>query len=67
VLGLPWLDDEQASLQFGTTRALTLMDGTTVETEIEKRHFDGLLMSFGKIQKSCARSAAAQDVALKLT
>jgi hypothetical protein len=29
VLGLPWLDDERASLQFGTTRVFTLMDGTT--------------------------------------
>jgi hypothetical protein len=28
VLALPWLDDEQASLQFGTTRVFTLMDGT---------------------------------------
>jgi hypothetical protein len=31
VLGLPWLDDEHANLQFGTTRVLTLMDGTTME------------------------------------
>jgi hypothetical protein len=29
VLGLPWLDDEHASLQFGTTHVFTLMDGTT--------------------------------------
>jgi P pilus assembly chaperone PapD len=32
VLGLLWLDDEQASLQFGTTRVLILMDGRAVET-----------------------------------
>jgi hypothetical protein len=31
VLGLPWLDDEEASLWFGTTRVFTLMDGTIVE------------------------------------
>jgi predicted aspartyl protease len=30
ILGVPWLDDEHASLQFGTTRIFTLMDGTTV-------------------------------------
>jgi hypothetical protein len=32
IMGLPWLDDEHASLQFGTTRVFTLMDGTTMET-----------------------------------
>jgi hypothetical protein len=32
IMGLPWLDDEHASSQFGSTRVLTLMDGTTVET-----------------------------------
>jgi hypothetical protein len=29
-MGLPWLDDEHASLQFGTTIAFTLMDGKAV-------------------------------------
>jgi hypothetical protein len=28
VPGLPWLREEQASLQFGTTRVFTQMDGT---------------------------------------
>jgi hypothetical protein len=37
VLGLPSLDDEHASLQFGTTRVFTLMGGTEVETHIEER------------------------------
>jgi hypothetical protein len=37
ILGLPWLDDEQASLHFGTTRIFTLMDGTAVETTLEER------------------------------
>jgi hypothetical protein len=32
ILGLPWLDDEHASLQFGSTMVFTLMDGTAVET-----------------------------------
>jgi hypothetical protein len=36
-MGLPWLDDEHASLQFGTTRVFTLMDRTSVETELEDR------------------------------
>jgi hypothetical protein len=37
VLGLSWLDDEHASSQLGTTRVLTLMDGTAVETQIKER------------------------------
>jgi hypothetical protein len=37
VLGLSWLDDEHASLQLGTTRVLTLMDGTDVETQIKEQ------------------------------
>jgi hypothetical protein len=36
ILGLPWLDDEQASLQFGTTMVFTLINGTTVNTQLEK-------------------------------
>jgi hypothetical protein len=36
VLGLLWLDDEHVSLQVGTTRVFTRMDGTTVETQIEE-------------------------------
>jgi hypothetical protein len=51
VLGLPWLDGEHASLHFGTTRVFTLMDKTPVETQIEERRSECLLMSFGKIQK----------------
>jgi hypothetical protein len=35
-MGLPWLDDEHASLQFGSTRVFTLMDGTTEETQLEE-------------------------------
>jgi hypothetical protein len=49
VLGLPWLDDEHASLQFGTTRVFTLMDGTTVATHIEERRYECLRMSSVKI------------------
>jgi hypothetical protein len=37
VLGLPWLDDEQAFLQFGTKRVFTHMDGTPVDTRNEER------------------------------
>jgi hypothetical protein len=32
VMGLPWLDDEHASLQFGSTLVFTPMDGTKMET-----------------------------------
>jgi hypothetical protein len=51
IMGLPWLDDEHASLQFGTTRVFTLMDGTTVETLLEERRHECLLMSSTKVQK----------------
>jgi hypothetical protein len=51
VLGIPWLDDEHAYLQFGTTRVFTLMDGTTMETYVKERRHECLLMSYGKIQK----------------
>jgi hypothetical protein len=51
ILGLPWLDDEHASLQFGSTRVFTLMDGTSVETTLEERRPDCLLMSSTKVEK----------------
>jgi hypothetical protein len=51
IMGLPWLDDEHASLQFGSTRVFTLMDGTTVETTLEERRPECLLMSSAKVQK----------------
>jgi hypothetical protein len=35
-MGLPWLDDEHVSLQFGSTRVFTLMDGTAMETTLEE-------------------------------
>jgi hypothetical protein len=30
VMGLPWLDDEQATLKFGTERLFTLMDAQVI-------------------------------------
>jgi hypothetical protein len=45
IMGLPWLDDEHASLQFGTTRVFTLMDGTAVETTLEERRPECLLLT----------------------
>jgi hypothetical protein len=51
VLGLPWLDDEHASLQFCTTIAFTLMAGTTMETQLEERRPKCLLISSTKVQK----------------
>jgi hypothetical protein len=51
ILGLPWLDDEHASLQFGSTMVLTLMDGTEVETQHDERRHECLLMSSTKVQK----------------
>jgi hypothetical protein len=37
VLGLPWLNGDQASLQFCTTRVFTLMDGAIVEIQTKDR------------------------------
>jgi hypothetical protein len=59
VLGLLWLDDEQASLQFGTTRVFTRMDGT-LETQIEERRLGCLLMSSSKIQKLMRKTRPQQ-------
>jgi hypothetical protein len=51
IMGLPWLDDEHVSLQFGSTRVFALMDGTAVETTLEERRPECLLMSSTKVQK----------------
>jgi hypothetical protein len=51
IMGLPWLDDEQAYLQFGSTMVFALMDGTIVETTLEERRPECLLMSSTKVQK----------------
>jgi hypothetical protein len=51
ISGLPWLDDKHASLQFGSTMIFTLMDGTAVETTLEERRPEYLLMSSTKVQK----------------
>jgi hypothetical protein len=50
VLVLPWLNDEQASLQFGTARVFTLMDGT-LETQTEERLHECVLLPSSKVQK----------------
>jgi hypothetical protein len=51
IMGLPWLDDEHAYVQFRSTWVFTLMDGTTVETQLEERRPECLLMSSTKVQK----------------
>jgi hypothetical protein len=51
IMGLPWLDDEHASLQFGSTMGFTVMDGTSVETQLEERRLECLVMSSTKVQK----------------
>jgi hypothetical protein len=66
ILGLPWLNDEHASLQFGTTRIFTLMDGTVVETTLEERRHECLLMSSTKVQK-LMRKTRTEDVMLNFT
>jgi hypothetical protein len=51
IMGLQWLDDEHASLQFGTTRVFTLMDVTTMDAQLEERRPECLPMSSIKAQK----------------
>jgi hypothetical protein len=51
IMGLPWLDDEHASLQFGSTRVFIDMDGTTVETQLKERRPECLMVSSTKVQK----------------
>jgi hypothetical protein len=56
VLGFPCLDDEQASMQFGTTSAFSLMDDTMVDTHTKERIPECLLMPYGKLQKLVRRT-----------
>jgi hypothetical protein len=51
ILGLPCLDDEHASLQFGATKVFNLMDGTSVESHLEERCPECILLSSTKVQK----------------
>jgi hypothetical protein len=51
IMGLPWLDDKQAFLQFSSIKVFTLMDGITVETTLEERRPECLLMLSSKVQK----------------
>jgi hypothetical protein len=72
ILGLPWLDDEHASLQFGSTKVFTLMDGTTVETTLEERRPDCLIMSYTKVRKLMrktrrSRGRSAEFYVIELT
>jgi hypothetical protein len=64
---LPWLDDEQASLQFGTLLLFTLMDGTTMEIQTEDRRPECLLVSAWIINKLTRKTPIeAKDVTLSL-
>jgi hypothetical protein len=60
VVALLWLDDEQALLQFSTTRVFTLVDGTAVETQIEERRLECLLMSSTKVQKLMRKTRSSR-------
>jgi hypothetical protein len=51
LLGLPWLDDEQGSLQLGTTRVFTMMDGRARDIHAEDRCHECMLMSSCKVHK----------------
>jgi hypothetical protein len=45
------LDDKQATLQIGTTRVFTFMDGTTIDIRIHERRNECVLVSYDKVQK----------------
>jgi hypothetical protein len=51
VLGLQWLDDEKATLKFGTERLFTFVDGAIVEIKVVVRLPKCLLMVSTKVQK----------------
>jgi hypothetical protein len=61
IMGLPWLDDEHASLHFGSTTVFTLMDGTAVETQLEERRPECLLMSSTKVQKLMRKTCRSRE------
>jgi hypothetical protein len=60
VLGLPWLDDEQPSLQFGTMRGFALMDGASAGTHNGDRRPECRLIPSRNIQKAHAQDAPKQ-------
>jgi hypothetical protein len=51
VLGLPWLDNDQASLHVFPTRVSTLMNGTAVDITMEKRLLECVFMSPTKVHE----------------
>jgi methyl coenzyme M reductase subunit C len=51
ILGLPWLDDEQASFQFGTTMVFIPLDGTALETQLKEQRLEFLHLSQAKVQE----------------
>jgi hypothetical protein len=61
VLGSPWLNDDQATLTFGTERLIiTLMDGNVIKNQVIKRRTKCLLLSSTKVQKLMRKSARAK-------
>jgi hypothetical protein len=59
-LGLPWLDDEQATLKFGAERLLALLDGTVIENQVIERRPERQLLSSTKVQKFMRKSPRAK-------
>jgi hypothetical protein len=60
VLGLQWLDDDQATLKLGTEHIFTLVDGTIVETQVMVRRPEHMLMTSTKAHKLMRKSARAK-------
>jgi hypothetical protein len=60
-MGLPWLDDEQATLKFDAERLFILMNGTVIENQVIERRPECLLLSSTKAQKFMIKYARAKD------
>jgi hypothetical protein len=69
ILGLPWLDDEHASLQFGSTMVFTLNLWTALKWRLSWRNdvVSVYLCRLPKFRNVYARRAAAGDVTLNYT
>jgi hypothetical protein len=60
VLGLPWLNDKQGNLKFGTKLIFPVMNGTSVENQAVHRRPECLLLLSTKVCKLIRKSRPAK-------
>jgi hypothetical protein len=65
VLGLPWLDDEQATLEFGAEGHFTMIDGTMIKKHMIERRPAFLSMSSTEVHNLLRKSAIANGQTAK--